>query len=469
MRIKLTIQAGTRTIAALRIRRELAPAEATHVRVAFRGPLALGWNRLYATLLAQAQHDGRTGDAASTWVRQILSGLSQIEGMRPDALGLEDLRYLLATPALGSVTLASDLAVDATLSALDARRQDLGDPYSPIDDPDPLFTETFFHGVTSGSRDGEDSGWWSPMEREPLAIGAPGGPGRTEGLDSSSDVASDEPPVGDLGVLGIDRSHRLMYLGQDRVLDWVPAATSQYRVWSYDRFGRAGASLAAILVEQQAWSTIDSGHELIWLGRDLQADPHSTDDLVLDWAPSTGDYRLYRVDLEGTKSDGTTPDILPEPSLTKGNWTSIRAGKKLVYLGGNRVLGWEPATGNFRIWVLDRAAATPNGDPLPNLEVQGTWDTLRDGHRIINLGGDRVLTWLPATGWYRVWRYDRSVRGNGDPLVSPPLVEGHLQDIGADHELIWLGGRDVLDWQPGSGAYRIRSFDRTVVSSNPLT
>jgi hypothetical protein len=220
--------------------------------------------------------------------------------------------------------------------------------------------------------------------------------------------------------------------------------------------------------DPQAWTTIDAGHELIWLGRDLQADPHSTDDLVLDWTPAAGGYRLYRIDLAGTKTDVSIPDLLPEPPLTRGNWTSIRTGKKLVYLGGNRVLDWEPVTGNFRIWILNRSVAA-SSDPLPKLEVQGTWDTLRDGHRIINLGGDRVLTWLPATGWYRVWRYDRSVKGNGDPLVSPPLVEGHWQDISADHELIWLGGRQVLDWQPSSGAYRIRSFDRTVVSSDPLT
>lgn len=469
MRIKLTIHAGARTTAALRIPSEIVPAGATHVRVSSRGPAALGWNRLYATLLAQAQQDGRSGDAASAWTRQILSGLSQIEGMHPDALGLEDLRYLLATPALGSVTLASGLGVDATLSALDARGQDLGDPYSPVDDPDPSLAEAFFQGAAPAGREGEPAGWWSPIEREPLAIGAPGGPGRIDDLGPSSDPASDPAPLTSLSEVGIDRTHRLIYLGQDRVLDWVPAAPSQYRVWSYDRSAGASTSLTAILPDPQAWSTIDSGHELIWLGRDLQADPHSIDDLVLDWVPATGDYRLYRVDLEGTKSDGTTPDILPEPSLTKDNWTSIRAGKQLVYLGGNRVLDWEPATGKFRIWVLNRSAAAPNGDPLPTLEVQGSWDTIRDGHRILNLGGDRVLTWVPATGWYRVWRYDRSVKGTGDPLMSPPVVEGHWQDIGADHELIWLGGRQVLDWQPGSGAYRIRSFDRTVVSSNPLT
>lgn len=62
-----------------------------------------------------------------------------------------------------------------------------------------------------------------------------------------------------------------------------------------------------------------------------------------------------------------------------------------------------------------------------------------------------------------------SVKATGDPLVAPPLVEGHWPDIDANHELIWVGGRHVLDWQPGSGDYRIRSFGRTMVLGSPPT
>ena len=260
---------------------------------------------------------------------------------------------------------------------------------------------------------------------------------------------------------------RSTYLGQDRVLDWVSrVGSSQYRIWIHLRDAPQGAPAFTLVVKQRTWSTIDTGHELIWLDRSSLADPDDKD-LVLDWVPATGDYRLYKLDLlAGTKSDGT-PDILPEPPVAKGNWATIRASKKLIYLGGDRVLDWEASTGNFRIWTLDRDTADPNHDPLPNLEVRGTWATVV-GHRIINLGGDRVLTWLPATGAYRVWRYDRSVKGQGDPLVSPPL-EGTLQEINEDHELTWLGDDQVLDWQPGAGAYRIRTFDRTAVSGNPLT
>ncbi|MBK8256405.1 MAG: hypothetical protein IPK82_27520 [Polyangiaceae bacterium] len=281
--------------------------------------------------------------------------------------------------------------------------------------------------------------------------------------------------LGNWTPLAIDGRHRLVHLGQRRLLDWVPGpSSSQYRVWPYNLFAPPGYSMLTALpgegpFDMQTWSTITSSHELIWLGRDMEADPPAEHDLVLDWVPSTGNYRLYRVDSSGTKSDGTTPDILAEPPLATGNWTSIRSSKKLIYLGLNRVLEWEPATGKFQVWVLDRSASgtvDPQNDPLPTVEVHGTWQTIREGHRLLYLGGDRVLSWQPSTGWYRVWRYDRSVQGQGDPLGAAPLVEGHWQHIDESHELIWLGGEDVLDWEPGTGAFR--RFDPDAVSKDPL-
>jgi len=473
MSIELVVRNGSSTIVTLQTPSAGLPREATHVRVCDRGADALGWNQLYATLVAQAQMNGQAGDTAAGWARQIMLALGQIEDVQPEAMTLADLRYLLANfaalagPGVSNVVLAEDLLIEPILDDLEAREQDLGDPYSPVDEPDPSFAETFFTEATFARREGFYEGWWSPIEREKLRAGAPGGPGKLQALDGSSpDVAADPLDWGDLDV---DDARRLMYLGQDRILDWSSTGSSaRYRVWALDRSVPPDHPVLGQLVEQQAWKTINADHELIWLGRDLRTDPDATDDLVLDWTPATGDYRVYRVDLEGTKSDGKTPDILPEPPLARGNWTSIRTGKKLIYLGGDRVLDWEPATGDFRTWVLDRGAASANSNPLPSLEVQGNWESIREGQRIINLGGDRVLTWSPATGWYRIWCYDRSVKGTGDPLVSPPLVQGAWQDIDG-HELVWLGGRHVLDWQPGSSAYRIRTFDRTVTSGDPLT
>ncbi len=44
----------------------------------------------------------------------------------------------------------------------------------------------------------------------------------------------------------------------------------------------------------------------------------------------------------------------PGDPVVEGAWGTIRAGHELVYLGGDRVLDWEPATGNYRIWTYDR-------------------------------------------------------------------------------------------------------------------
>jgi hypothetical protein len=478
MSLKLRITAGAKLTAHLKSFSSTVNPQLSHVRVASRGERALGWNKLYASLVVQPGLDGRNGVMTEAWVRKCLVQLGSIDGVHPDSVTIDDVKFLLGhlrdylpdDPSSQNIALVDPPDISDILDSLGDR--DLGDAYSPIDDPGPFYADTYFVQASSAMRERRYLGWWSPVERETLPVGVAGGPGRVEPLGASTQITPTPPLDGSWSDVDIDATHRLTYLGQERLLDWVPAAGStRYRVWKYDRFAQPQAPILYALVDQQAWSTIDAGHELIWLGRDLQADPQSADDLVLDWAPATGDYRLYRVDLEGTKEDGKTPDILPEPPLARGNWKTIRAGRKLIYLGGNRVLDWESATGNFRVWALNRGArgaSGPNNDPLPTEEVQGNWPTIREGHRIINLGGDRVLTWLPETGAYRVWRYDRSVKGTGDPLVSPPVVEGIWHDVDDGHELIWLGGRHVLDWQPGSSAYRIRNHDRTVVSGDPL-
>src|SRR5439155_851174 len=59
----------------------------------------------------------------------------------------------------------------------------------------------------------------------------------------------------------------------------------------------------------------------------------------------------------------------------------------------------------------------PSADPLPDpAVVEGTWLSVRTGHQLIYLDGDRVLDWEPNSGHYRIWRYDRGVVGGGDPL-----------------------------------------------------
>jgi len=199
-------------------------------------------------------------------------------------------------------------------------------------------------------------------------------------------------------------------------------------------------------VAEGTWKSIHSGHGLICLG----------DNRILDWEPGSGHYRIWNYDPDAVGE----VDPFPGPSVAEGTWKSIRSGHKLVPLGGNRVLDWE-ASGRYRIWNY-ASEARSDQDPLPGpAVVEGTWRSIQFGHELIPLSEDRILDWEPASGHYRVWRYDRSATGQTDPLPGPPIAEGNWNSIRAGHELINLNGNRVLDWAPLApvGVYRIWTYD----------
>src|SRR5262245_54504387 len=139
-------------------------------------------------------------------------------------------------------------------------------------------------------------------------------------------------------------------------------------------------------------------------------------------------------------------DPLPGPPVVEGTWQTVRSGHELIYLGGDRVLDWEPAKIGRASCRYNREATS--GDPLPEpAVVEGTWQTVRSGHELIYLGGDRVLEWKPANFHCRICRYKREAT-SGDPLPGPAVVEGTWQSVRSGHELIYLGGDRVLDWEP---------------------
>jgi hypothetical protein len=155
-------------------------------------------------------------------------------------------------------------------------------------------------------------------------------------------------------------------------------------------------------------------------------------------------------------------DPLPDPPITSGNWTSIRTGHRLVYLGGHdRILDWEPVTGHYRVWNFDRSVT--KGDPLPAPAiVSGTWTSVRTGHELLFLSAlNQLLDWEPGTGHWRLWRYDEKAVGTGDPFPAPPTLEGN-DSLG----MIFAPGREVLEisgklltWEPSTGNFRLIKYN----------
>jgi hypothetical protein len=200
-------------------------------------------------------------------------------------------------------------------------------------------------------------------------------------------------------------------------------------------------------IVQGQWVTIRAGHELVALpGR------------VLDWEPATGHYRLWRYD------PGITghADPLPGAPITEGTWQTVRSGHELIPLYGDRVLDWEPGSGHYRVWRYD-PNATGNTDPLPGPAiVEGTWRTIRSGHRLIPLAGSRVMDWEPGNGHVRIWNYDPGITDQADPLPGNAVVDHTWVTIRGGHELLPLMADRILDWEPASGHYRVWAYDPTI-------
>ena len=83
------------------------------------------------------------------------------------------------------------------------------------------------------------------------------------------------------------------------VLEWM-AATSSYRVWSFDP--QEMIPLQLPVISEGVWPSIDTSHELLVIG-----------DYLLDWVPASGDYRLWlfvpqlESPLQGPIRSGTLP------------------------------------------------------------------------------------------------------------------------------------------------------------------
>lgn len=253
--------------------------------------------------------------------------------------------------------------------------------------------------------------------------------------------------------------HELVFLGRNRVLDWVPS-TRTWNVWPYDSLAISGDPLPSPAIESGTWNTIQSGHTLVYLGGDL----------VLDWVPSTGGYRLFA-------ADWAKADFLPGPARTRGTWVTIRdqivgdvlQQHRLVYLGSDHVLDWVPQDRSYRVWRLDRRGTRQ--DPLIGVLVAQPDGTVREqplfqnvfpdpgmnaNTQILAISSNEVLIWHGDTGAWRVWFYDR-IGLSPQPFTESPRG-GTWTTIRGGHVLLWLtDGRNgrLLDWEPATGRYRL--------------
>lgn len=249
------------------------------------------------------------------------------------------------------------------------------------------------------------------------------------------------------------------------------AGSPGYGLWRFDIDG--DELLERMPLGPQA--AFDPTHSLVPIGRYL-----------LEWGPlmlqayqPCFPYRLFEF-------DPLSPDPLAAAPVQRGLWTKTKfwqyrpdfgnpqgahegydSGSELLLLPlGGFMLNVIPTEGRgtFQLWNFDPSPLSPCGaDPLPMpYTPQGSFDAIEFGHELIPLG-NYVLDRLPGTGEYRLWSFDPQ---NVMPLGQPAIRQGQWKDIDAGHSLVAIGDH-VLDWTPADGAYRLWRFDPK--SADPLT
>jgi hypothetical protein len=188
---------------------------------------------------------------------------------------------------------------------------------------------------------------------------------------------------------------------------------------------------------------------------------------LLDWTEETGHFDHW-VPSPG----GVTTSVVPEPYLptprTTGTFRTIAGGHALTYLAhspgsfleGN-VLDMDGRTKRVRVFRFERFISS--GDPMPLKLNDSQFSTIGAGHELIYLDGDRVLDFEPAIGRVRVWNYDRE-RTASDPL--PSKITEQTWDGFVGHRLTYLGGDLLLDWDPAGGGVVVWRYDRTAAGDD---
>jgi len=234
----------------------------------------------------------------------------------------------------------------------------------------------------------------------------------------------------------IRSGHELVFVGGDRMLDWEPSS-GHFRLWAYDQSPSQGNDpLPGRAICEGKWSSIGRGHELIYLFKDR----------LLDWEPATGHFRVWQFDRDARSGD-------PFPALScEGTWSSIKGNHHFIYMDGDLMLDWQPASGDYKVWPVDR---NNSSDPFPgSAVVQGNWSTIRTGHELVYLSNNRMLDWQPNSGAFHVWNVDRSGAG-GDLLPGSAAMEGEWKTIRGSRKLLRVNEKQVLEWEASSGAYRV--------------
>lgn len=205
-------------------------------------------------------------------------------------------------------------------------------------------------------------------------------------------------------------SHLLIYRGDGR-----------YGVFQYDPAAGPTAEPFAKELSSGQWlaetkkAVFSPKTRFLPLGPGVVLTFHPLSDTKTDW-------RLWRWDSKA--QDPLTKEI--KRTNPGDMFETVNARSRLFKIGG-RVVNWRPKLdvqgGPQKAEVFVYRIGDPSElatNPIPHIS-QANWDDIGMHHEVVPLASDRVVVWEPATGNFRVFAWDSK---RDDPLVRPPLAEG---------------------------------------------
>jgi hypothetical protein len=140
------------------------------------------------------------------------------------------------------------------------------------------------------------------------------------------------------------------------------------------------------------------------------------------------------------------------------------AGHGFVRLTDEYFLDYRSGSGVYNVHHVDETARD-TAKVITGTEFHGTHLALRRGARIINLGQNRILEWVPVTGDFRVWSFSLQP-GQAEIFGDRPLATGHFSDLTPNHELVVVAPDRVLVWERNTGHLELRVLDP--LAADPL-
>jgi hypothetical protein len=247
-----------------------------------------------------------------------------------------------------------------------------------------------------------------------------------------------------------DQRRELMAVEDGLVLEWVPT-TGRNRLW---RVADGDLPLGAAPLRDGVFNVVARSHLLYPLGG-LR---------VLDVQTVKVPWSIWSVEPNTLRPSTTAIGL----RVNEGTFSAAFWGQELLALDGDHLLKWWPGTGEYVVLRFDRPnERRPDPSPLEPTPFHGKRDLLLRGARLVNLGGGshRLLEWVPHTGQRRIWSYSFAAgAATPDIFGAEPVTPAAVwTDVGREHEIVVTGADRILLWDRRDGRVTLRAFDPLAV------